>query len=204
MRLLTIMLVLAVAATGAMAQQTASFGWEDGVSTVFGFYGNVGGTANVVDIVHTGNNALYAFEDPVGGTPQLYVGWVWGIQEGDEVTADIWCYDTTEGGAPSGRIWGHYTDTDHLNYTGSAGGNSTYSDGLGWSNLSHTWTFSGLDPDNNALMVEARMYSSAGLVDYWWDDITITAPEHCVIWFPNQNPVANDVSSWGGVKNLYR
>ena len=204
MKLMTIMLVLAVAATGAVAQQTASYGWEDGVGTVFGTYGNVGGVANVTDVVYAGNNALYGYEDPVADTPQLYVAWIYGIQVGDEITADFWAYDDTPSASPSARIWGHYTDADYTSYTGSAGGNSAYSDGTGWSNLSHTWTFTSLDEDDLGLMVEVRMYSAADAVDYWVDDVTVTAPEHCTIWFPNQEPVPNDAANWGQVKALFR
>ncbi|MBC8422809.1 hypothetical protein H8E07_01680 [bacterium] len=203
MRLLTIAVLVAATATGALAQQTLSFGWEDGISTVFGTDGNVGGTANVTDVFHTGNNALYGYEDPAGGTPQMWIAWISGLQNGDLVTASFWTYDTAAGN-PSSRIWGHYTDNGHLNYTGSAGGNETYSAGTGWEQLSWTWTFDGTDPDHLGLMIEFRMYSAVAGDGYWCDDLSVTAPDHATVWFPNQNPVAEEDTSWGGVKNLFR
>jgi hypothetical protein len=204
MRLLTIAALVAAAAGGAMAQQTLSFGWEDGYSTVFGTDGYVGGVANVTDVVHDGTNALFGYEDPLGGTPQMWIAWISGLQNGDEVTASFWAYDDTPGVSPSARIWAHYTDNDHLNDTGSASGNYTYSAGTGWEALSFTWTFDGTDPDHRGLMIEFRMYSVAVGDGYWCDDVTVTAPDHATIWFPNQNPVANETSDWGGVKSLFR
>ena len=203
MRLLTIMALIAVAAPGAMAQQTLSFGWEDGISTVFGTDGNVGGTANVTDVVHTGGNALYGYEEPLSGTPQMYIALIADLQDGDQVTASFWTYDTTCG-YPSSRIWGHYTDTNYLSYSGSAYGNETFSAGICWEQLSWTWNFDGTDPDHEGLMVEFRMYSAAAGDGYWCDDVTITAPEHATIWFPNQNPVAGEDANWSGVKSLFR
>jgi hypothetical protein len=204
MKLLTILAVLALSASLATAQQTLSFGWEDGVSTTFGSDGNVGGVANVSDIVHTGDHALYGFEDPLGGTPQLFVAWITNLQDGDQITASFWAYDVTPGASPSARIWGHFTEEHYLDYAGSAGGNETYSAGTGWEELSWTWTFDGTDPTHEGLMVEFRMYSGAGAFTYWCDDVTVTAPDHARIWFPNQNPVPNEDSNWGGVKSLFR
>ncbi len=202
MRLLTIVVLVAATASGALAQQTLSFGWEDGISTVFGTDGNVGGTANVTDVVHTGGNALYGYEDPEGSTPQMWIAWISGLLDGDEVTASFWTYDTVAG-YPSARIWAHYTDNGHLNHTGSAGGNGTYSAGTGWEQLSWTWTFDGTDPDHLGLMIEFRMYSAAAGDGYWCDDVSVTAPDHATIWFPNQNPVAQETATWGGVKSLF-
>lgn len=204
MKWLTILALATLCATGALAQQTLSYGWEDGYSTAFGFDGNVGGMANVIDVVHTGTNALYGYEEPLGGTPQMFVAWIDGLHDGDVVTASFWAYDDSPGVAPSARIWAHYTGDHFLTYSGSAGGNDTYSAGTGWEELAWTWTYDGSDPTHEGLMIEFRMYSAAGAVDYWCDDVTITAPEHARIWFPNQNPVPNEVESWGCVKSLFR
>jgi len=203
MKRLTTLLLVALAATGATAEQTLTYGWEDGISTVFGTDGNVGGTANVTDVVHSGTNALFGYEDPESGTPQMYVALIADLLDGDEVTVSFWTYDVASG-YPSSRIWGHYTDTGLLSYSGSAGGGDTYSSGTGWEQLSWTWTFDGTDPDHEGLMVEFRMYSAAAEDGYWCDDVTVTAPDHATIWFPNQNPVANEDASWSGVKDMFR
>ena len=117
MRVLMIMAMIVLLTTGAAAQQTLSYGWEDGISTTFGSDGNVGGSANVTDLVHTGSHALYGFEAPLGGTPQMYLVWITNLVDGDEITASFWVYDVTPLASPSTRIWGHYTDEHYLDYT---------------------------------------------------------------------------------------
>ncbi len=198
-------LALAAAAGLAPAQQTQTYGWEDGGFTSLGTYGNVGVQEVVTDVVHSGTYALHMTEDPVGGTPQVFLAWVGGLQDGDQITCSFWTYDDTPGASPSSRIWGHYTTSDDItNYTGSAGGNDTYSAGNGWEEQSFTWTFDGSDPDHQAFVLEFRMYSSTGAVDYWVDDVTVTAPEYAQIIFPNMNPVTAEAGTWSGVKALYR
>jgi len=200
-------LMLAFCATGAMAQQTLTYGWEDGIATTLGTFGNVGEQVNVNDFSNTGDHSLYLTEDPIGSTPQAFVGWIAGLQDGDEVTASFYAWDDTPGASPSGRIWASYSSDDITDYQGSAGGNGDYSDGTGWSELAWTWTFDGSDPDRTALVIQLRMYSGAdgsGENTYWVDDVTITAPDHCQIFFPNQEPVGTEYSSFGGVKALYR
>jgi hypothetical protein len=204
-------LMLAVCATGAWAQQTETFGWEDGVSTALGTFGNVGELVNVNDFAYTGNHSLYMTENPIDGTPQVFVAWIVGLLDGDEVTVSYWTYDDTPGASPSSRIWGHYTDNDINSYLGSASGNGTYSAGTGWEEQGWTWTADiASNPDRTALCVEFRMYSSAGtppdpdLNYYWCDDVTVTAPDHCLIFLPDEDPVSTEDTTFGSVKALFR
>ncbi len=202
--LLTLLSVLAIAGL-AFAQQTVTYGWEDGAATSLGTYGNVGIQEVVTDIVHTGTYALHMTEDPLGGTPQVFLVWIGGLQDGDEITCSFWTYDITEAASPSSRIWGHYTTSDDINsYTGSASGNYDYSTGIGWEEQSFTWTFDGSDPTHEAFVLEFRMYSATDAVDYWVDDVTVTAPDYAQIIFPNMNPVADEATTWGQVKELFR
>jgi len=207
MKLMITVLMLAVCATGAMAQQTASYGWEDGVGTHLGTYGNVGITENVNDFSHTGNNSLYMTEDPIGSTPQVFLAWVHGVQTGDEVTVSWYSYDDTPSASPSSRVWGHYTSDDITSYEGSASGSLDYTTGIGWEEQTHTFVCDLVDPDATALCIEFRLYSGAVGEDYYWvDDITVTAPDGTTIFLPNQDPVPNSdsVSTMDAVKALYR
>ncbi len=139
----------------------SSFGWEDGTSTVLGFYGNAL-FANTDEQVYAGTRSLKMWEDPLLSTPQGYIWWVTGLSEGDQITASFYVYDVTPAGYPSGRIWGHYTpiDGDVNSYGGSAGGNTTYSSGIGWEQLSYTWTYPATT-ENDGFVVEARIYSGS-------------------------------------------
>ncbi len=201
MKLMTSILVIALFATGAMAE-TATFSWEDGASTALGTYGNVGVVENVSTMANSGTYSLHMTEDPLGGTPQVFVAWITDLTEGDVVSASFYSYDETPDSAPSSRIWGHYTENGDIEaYAGSAGGNNTYTAGIGWEEQTHSWTVSA---GKEALCIEFRMYSADGLVDYYVDDVTVTAPDHATIYMPNQEPVSTSANSLSSVKALFR
>ncbi|MCD4830089.1 MAG: lamin tail domain-containing protein [Candidatus Cloacimonetes bacterium] len=175
MKKLILLLGFMVVVMSVFAVQTDTYGWEDG-GTVLGTYGNVGSAENSTEQANSGTSSLKLTEDPIGGTPQAWVWWVTGIADGDIIDASFYCYDVTPSASPSGRIWGHYTSdpNDIDTYAGSASGNSTYSDGSGWSELSHQWT---VDTDGGArtgIVVEARIYSSEGANVLYFDDTSIT------------------------------
>jgi hypothetical protein len=152
----------------AQAALYAEFGWEDGVSTVQSYY--VSGSAeltfeNSMDVASEGRRSLMIMEEPRNSTPQAFIFWVTGLDQGDAVVSSFDVYDVTPGASPSGRIWGHKTvDGDIDSYAGSVGGNSTYSDGYGWTNLQQTWFFESEGPETNGIVVEARIYSGTGSV----------------------------------------
>jgi len=197
--LIIIAVLLLALPMAAMAIQTQSYGWEDG-NTVLGTYGN----ANVglsMDPVHGGSYSLEFWESPYGGTPQAYVGWIKGLSDGDTVMATFWVYDTTPGTNPSGRIWAHWNDdpVDPNGYNGSAGGNSDYSAGTGWSELSYEWTVA---DGHTGIIIEARIYAAAEFDTIWIDDLTIEAPDAAEIVFPDI-PVALERSTWGEIKSAF-
>ena len=97
MKLMTAILMVAFVATGAMAQQTLTYGWEDGIGTVLSVYGNVGETINDGGFANTGSHSLYCNEDPEGGTPEVYLAVVTNLNFGDQVTASFFGYDDTPG-----------------------------------------------------------------------------------------------------------
>jgi hypothetical protein len=184
----------------AHALQTMDYGWEDGVGTILGSFGNLAEANNVsgaqtgsngtasygVPGAHSGNNFLHVAEAPHSGTPQAYIAYITGLQAGDMVTASFWGYDDTASASPSLRIWGHYAlSGDVSSYAGSAGGNNTYTDGSGWSQVSHTWTFDHASAD--ALVIEARLYSdnspTLSQSDFWIDDVQVILPDHASVQF---------------------
>ncbi|QID17533.1 PEP-CTERM sorting domain-containing protein [Nitrogeniibacter mangrovi] len=191
--------LILLGSTQAHALQTVDYGWEDGVGTLLGSYGNLADPVNVTGAqlgsngvdpygvagAHGGDRFLHVAEDPIGGTPQAYVAFITGLQAGDEISASFWGYDDTAGSNPSLRIWGHYAVSGDVNsYEGSAGGNTTYTDGSGWSQVGNTWTFAPSSAGADALVVEARLYSgSGGRTDFWIDDLQVIAPDHATVQF---------------------
>ena len=185
---------LAIAATCLVATpafagfaNTASYGWEDG-GTIFGYFNSGSGeitATNSSEEVYSGNAALKLVEDPTGGTPQVWVGFVTGLTDGDVIDANFWAFDDTEGSSPSVRIWGAYAMSDDVSsYEGSAGGNSDYSAGTGWSNLAHSWTFDSDGGTRDALVVQVRVYADGDGTPMFIDDLTIsTSSDTAVINF---------------------
>ena len=168
-----------VCASAATADLSTTYGWEDG-NTVLGTYGNfVGSWNDDPSYVLSGNGSLYAFEDPLGGTPQGFAAWITGLSDGDVIDASFFAWDDTHGTSPSLRIWGHYTSTGGTidDYSGSAGGNTTYSgEKEHWEELSHSWTFDSDGGARDGLVVEIRIYasSSAELGHGYVDDMTVS------------------------------
>ncbi len=211
MKLTTAILMLALFATGATAQRTVDYDWETG-GTVLGLYGdmictNVDATGG--NQVYAGTYALRCEDAAVSGTPQAYIAFVWGLQNGDEVTASFYRYDDTPDAAPSGRIWGHWNDSlpgDPAGYDGSASGQTDYGPGLGWDQATFTWTVA---DDHTGLVIEVRTYSNAGDT-IWIDDLQIIAPEHCWIQTPgfvvapDGGTVSNQDATFGDIKTLFR
>lgn len=178
-KLLIITAVLFLCVSSAQAL-TVDYGWEDG-NTILGTYKDII-ASNDDEHVHTGERALKLVDDTDSGTPQAYVGWLTGLQDGDQITAGFWIYDTTPGAAPSARIWGSYTETGGTidSYSGSAGGNSDYGPGTGWHYAEYTWTFDADGGAHDGLLIQARTYSNPGDT-VWIDDLTITAPDTATI-----------------------
>lgn len=204
MKLLLVLTAALAVATGAFAG-THTYGWEDGVGTVMGSYGNLANEANVTDFVYAGAHALYMQESPLGGTPQAYVAFIENCQHGDVIDASFFGFDDTPGASPSFRIWGHYALTGDINaYEGSAAGNETYSEGTGWESTSWSWLFDSDLDTRDALVVEYRLYSNAEFQEYWADNVEVTAPDHCTVTFAGEGTTGTDETSWGKVKSLFR
>jgi len=203
--LLTCLLVLGLAGS-ALAQQTLTYGWEDGGEMLSCYLCDGMAFYNDTAVAEFGNASLALTEVPGNsGTPQAYVAWVTGLVEGDQVTASFDVLDNTIGGNPSIRIWGHWSDPADIDaYVASAGGNSTYSGAVGgWETLSYTFT-AGVGQE--ALVIEARPYESTSATETtycWVDNLVVTAPDGATINLIN-GTVPNEDTTWGGMKALFK
>tara|TARA_B100001059_G_scaffold233441_1_gene273505 strand:+ start:9499 stop:10164 length:666 start_codon:yes stop_codon:yes gene_type:complete len=156
-----------------------AFNWDDG-GTVMGSYGSNVTFANIVDpFGDSGSDrALKITEDPLSGTPQGYVAWIDGLNDGDVINVSMMGLGD---GVLTGkiRLWAHYTTSDITSYGGSAGGSNSYSaSATEWTMLSNEWTFSGgtaSGGDHTGLVIEARLYAYSDNEDSsgWVDDITV-------------------------------
>jgi len=177
---------------------TATCGWE-GTETILGNSGEI--IASIAtDPVYAGNQSLQLEDNAPSGTPQAFIGWVTGLDEGDTVSATVWRYDVTPTTAPSCRIWGHWNDdpSDINVYSGSASGQSEYGPGEGWDMAQFEWTVS---TGHTGLVIEIRTYSDPGDT-VWIDDLTITAPDGATIIVPAET-VALERQSWAGIKSSF-
>ena len=183
---------MVVGSASAQFNYNDSYGWENG-GTTLGQFGDNLTVENSSEQANSGASSLKMIESPLNGTPQAYLAFVQNLIDGDQITAGFWVYDTTPGTNPSGRIWGHYATSDDVNnYKGSASGNSTYSDGNGWSYLEWTWTFDSATNTRDAFVLEARIYSGTDGDFIYIDDVTVDVTsdtnENVVINFPVTPP----------------
>jgi hypothetical protein len=184
-----------------------TYGWEDGVGTILGFYGNIANPTNVgaPEPVHSGERALRVTEDPVGGTPQAYVAWITGLTDGDVIDASFWGLDDTPDVSPSLRIWAHYSTSDDIDsYMGSALGNEAYTSGIGWEEIGWSWTFDSDLGSRDALVIEARLYTATDPTDYYIDDVTVntTSPTATIHFAPEPGSLV--LLALGGLTLLRR
>jgi hypothetical protein len=128
------------------------------------------------------------------------VAWVVGLSDGDVVSASIWRYDVTPGGAPSCRLGAHWNDdpADVDVYSGAAGWTEDTGPGAGWDEVSWGWTTC---DGHSGLVIEVRVYSAPGDT-VWVDALSVSAPDHAWIWLP-EPPAAVGTMAWSRIKALY-
>jgi hypothetical protein len=201
MKTLTCALALAMA-SAVFADVTETCGWE-GTGTVLALYGTGTPPMNVALVsspVHGGSQSLELEDNSPTSTPQAYIAWIVGLQDGDVVSASFWRYDDTPSGSPSCRIWAHWNDDpgDVMGYNGSAGGNSDYGPGTGWDQTSYDWT---VVDGHTGLVIECRTYSEIGDT-VWIDDLSITSPDGTTIYTPDTY-TALQSSTWAEIKSSW-
>lgn len=181
----TIALVTAATLLGAASAASAgftaagSFSWDDG-GTVMGSYGENVTFSNVLDPFGDSatDRALKLTEGPLSGTPQGYLAWIDGLNDGDTINVSMMGLGDGELTGKI-RLWAHYTTSDLSSFGGSAGGSNAYSaSSTEWTMLSHEWTFSGgtaSGGDHTGLVIEARLYAYGDNEDPsgWVDDINV-------------------------------
>ncbi len=198
-----LMLALMLVAVTAMGDvYTCDF--ENG-ELPLGYYGDgdppmICEVVTAPDPVYAGDFSLRCIDNAAGGTPQALMVWIKGLQDGDVINAGFYRFDDTPGESPSIRIWGHWNDDplDITGYSGSAGGNGDYGEGLGWDYHDWTWT---VEAGHTGLIIEARTYSSEGDTA-WIDDLYVDAPAHAEVIMPEGN-VATGQGTWSQIKALY-
>jgi hypothetical protein len=90
---------------------------------------------------------------------------------------------------------------------GSAGGNLAYTAGTGWDPVGHNWTFDSDAGARDALVIEARLYSTpitdedASTV-FFIDDLIVMAPDHAVISIPIPEPASLILLGFGALSLL--
>lgn len=196
LRMFLICTVAGLVASPAMGQQVVTYGWEDGTGTVLELYGTgdppiIATNVGAPDPVYSGSYSLRLEDNSPSGTPQAYVAWITGLNEGDIVDVSFWRYDDTPDASPSCRIWGHWNNDpcDINGYDGSASGNSDYGPGEGWDLATYMWT---VPAGVSGVVVECRTYSNPGDV-VWIDDITVTCPDHALVFVPDRQPLPYDL-----------
>jgi len=203
--LFTLVAAMCLTAGLAAAQQdTWCYGWEDGGTMLGAYLPDDMYIANTEAQAFEGTHSLEIYEIGATGTPQAYVAWITGLHENDTVTASIMTLDLITGN-PSCRIWGHWTTAGGTidDYAGSASGNSTYSGGEGWVELSYTWT-AGAAQEGQGLVVEIRPYNATPWNgSNWIDNLCVTKPVDAWLYFPGTGPVATESHTWTGVKALF-
>jgi hypothetical protein len=214
MRVLSLLLsLLVLSACPALASWTVTWDFDTAVDPLL--LGSYGGDY-VVSLDPTMNhgggtgNAMKVLVGP-GGTVQLYLAGVWGLNDNDQVIGGFWRFDDTPNGdftpdSPACRVWGHYNDTLPFNlegFNGSASGNFDYGPGTGWDYTEYTWT---VFPGHTGIMLECRAYYQPGDI-IWIDDFRVTVPDHAWVITPEgtyEPPIQVEPSSWGQLKSLYR
>ncbi len=173
MRKTFLFLIFILFSYSIFAVQTWTYDWEDGVGTCLATYGTNLVVSNTNEQAYNGTRSLKMYENPLSGTPQAFIWWVTGLTDGDQINASFYVYDD-DVNTGSGRIWAHYTSDPLVitSYSGSAGGNSTYSSGTGWNQLSWSWTFAN-SGDDDGIVIEARIYSATGQDILYIDDAYI-------------------------------
>jgi len=183
----------------ALAQQTVTCGWE-GSETILGNDGDILASIETTSPIYNGTQSLKLVDDAISGTPNAFVGWVTGLDDGDKVAVTVWRFDDTPGSAPSCRLWARWNDdpSDINIDDGSASGQSDYGPGTGWDMTEYEWTVA---DGHTGIVITIRTYSNAGDT-VWIDDLTVIAPSTATIIVPSDT-IALERQSWAGIKTSF-
>ncbi|MEE2682023.1 MAG: hypothetical protein VX641_06585 [Planctomycetota bacterium] len=167
--------------TTASADVTAFYNWDTDAAAVpngDGEYtrGNVG---EYLSTTWQGKTALEITENPVSGTPQVYIGIISGLSDGDVIDTTALGWGSGSGGEYSKvRLFGFYVGEDG-NFANSGFNDRTttadYSTSdTEWTEINAQWTFDA--SKGVGFMIEARIYSysSTTTATTWMTDLSVT------------------------------
>ena len=214
--LMTVFLAASLLATPALAERTYEYSWSDGNNTILGTFDNC--TADVTTTynmpLHAGYGlALTKTTDVASGYSTAFLGCVWNLRGGDQVSASFWRYDPTVG-YPRMRLWAHYNnglqDSDYRGQDlmlndGLAYGNNSFGAEAGWEQFSYTWT---IPAGHTGLVIDAVVYGDYGAVMYV-DELSLTVPDHAYARVPGTyydaagEATAATPTTWSDVKALF-
>lgn len=216
----TLMIVTMAAtllAAPALASRTYEYSWSDGVNTMIGCFDDCTAALDATNNMplHAGSSlAVTKTTDVVSGYASAFLGCVWNLQPGDQVTASFWRFDNNAG-YPRMRLWAHYNDglndsdargQDMVVFNGLAYGNNSFGTETGWEHFTYTWT---IPADHTGLVIDAILYGDYGAVIYV-DEFTITVPDHACVRVPGTFydasgiATASEPATWGNVKALFQ
>lgn len=131
--------VAALATIASAVEFSGSFGWEDGSSTIFGQfpsglatsanvtsgsetdYGASGGPAVYIVLPSEGSQMLQVTElDTTGSNPNVIIGWIDGLVDGDTFSFSFDGFDPSDGRSPSLLPSAIYTNGDATSFAGFA------------------------------------------------------------------------------------
>jgi hypothetical protein len=160
----------------APVQTISEYGWENR-GTDLGVY-STGYSQNDFTTAYEGSRSLKVVKGT--STPQIYVAWITGLNDGEQVTATV--MGKYAGSGNGLRLYAQQ-NSGTLNaseFNGGIGGMLDYLDTTDWSQMSYTWTAGG---GYGGITVQIRVYGDEG--DYGWvDALAISAPETATVHFP--------------------
>lgn len=217
MRKSLIMLVLvALVATPALAERTINFGWTGDAD----FLGCVGTALTAeADVAYnydgqSAGNGLCLTKNSISPYANGYIATVWGLEEGDQVTATCWRYDLNTN-MPHFALWAHYNDAleeaeDARGQDMSVDDGNMYGDqhigNGGWEQYTHTWT---IEAGHTGIVIDAQVYGPAGSQLYV-DNLQLVIPDHAsartpgAVYASDGSFVAFESSTWTQVKSLFQ
>lgn len=172
---------LAVATSSASADVVANYSWDTPAAAVADGDGNFtrGNVGDYFSTTWQGKTALEMTEDPVSGTPQVYIGIFTNMNDGDVITTSALGWGSGSGGDYSKvRLWGFYVGEDG-NYANSGSSSRTSTSDYStsdteWTEVNAEFTFD--SSLGAAFMLEARIYSYSSTVQTttWLTDLDVS------------------------------
>ena len=172
---------MSAAVTTASADVSAFYNWDTDAAAVPDGDGNYtrGNVGEYLSTTWQGKTALRMTENPLSGTPQVYIGIISGLSDGDVIDSSALGWGSGSGGEYSKvRLWGFYVGEDGT-YTNSGNDDRTTTSDFSssdteWTEINSQWTFDA--SKGVGFMIEARIYSysSTAFPDTWLTDLAVS------------------------------